>query len=105
MIRKARTEQDYLALIASMGDWFWEMDSDFVYTYSGQQIETILGYSPEEIIGRTPFSLAHQDEAERVRQRFSEMRDQNEPFRFLIKFNRLESRRILIYFVVVVIVI
>lgn len=87
MTTKARTEQDFLAVTTAIGDWFWEMDSQFVYTYSSQQIKTILGYSAEEMIGQTPFILVHQDEAGQLRQRFSAIRDQKEPFRFPINAN------------------
>ena len=97
MIRKVRTEQDYLALITSIGDWFWEMDSNFVYSYSSQAIETILGYSPEEIVGLTPYDLVSRDEVERVSQRCAEIRDKKEPFRFLIKANhRADGRAVIL---------
>ena len=38
-------------------DWIWEVDKDAFYTYVSPKIIDILGYDPEEIIGKTPFDL------------------------------------------------
>jgi signal transduction histidine kinase len=34
------------------GDWIWEIDADGKYTFSSPVVEQILGYKPEEVIGR-----------------------------------------------------
>jgi diguanylate cyclase (GGDEF)-like protein/PAS domain S-box-containing protein len=39
----------------NMADWIWEADENGVYTYSSDKVHTVLGYTPEEIIGK-PFS-------------------------------------------------
>lgn len=36
-------------------EWIWEMDAAGVYTYSNPVVETILGYPPEELVGRKNF--------------------------------------------------
>ncbi len=48
------------------GDWIWEMDLTGHYTYASENVVDIIGYYPNEIIGRTPFELMPTDESERV---------------------------------------
>ncbi len=46
-------EQERFRDIAdSAGVWIWEMDANGNYTYSSPIVEQIIGYKPEEIIGR-----------------------------------------------------
>jgi PAS domain S-box-containing protein len=60
------SEERFRSLIETTSDWIWEVDTNSVYTYSSPRIKDILGYEPEEIIGKTPFDLMPSDEAERV---------------------------------------
>ncbi len=50
----------------SMADWIWETDSEAKFTYISQSIKDVLGYEPEELIGKTPFDLMPEDESVRV---------------------------------------
>jgi len=54
-------------LIENVADWVWEVDLEGVYTYSSPQSRDILGYEPEELLGKTPFDLMPPDEAQRMR--------------------------------------
>ena len=45
------------ALIECMSDWAWEVDTEGRYTYCAPQVEAVLGYSPEEMIGKTAFDF------------------------------------------------
>lgn len=33
-------------------DWIWEVDKDWNFTYLSSRIENVLGYSPQELVGR-----------------------------------------------------
>gem|GEM_PF-6697527 len=61
-----QSEARFRNLVEASNDWVWEVDEHAVYTYVSPQIEEILGYSPDEIIGKTPFDFMAPDEAERV---------------------------------------
>jgi PAS domain S-box-containing protein len=50
----------------SSQDWIWEVDANGVYTYCSDQILHHLGYSSEEIIGKSPFDFMREDEKARV---------------------------------------
>jgi len=60
------SEEKFRNLVETSADWIWEVDCHGKYTYSSPQVKAILGYEPEEIIGKTPFDLMLPEEAERV---------------------------------------
>jgi len=64
-----RQRQDTInALIETSRDWIWAIDSEFVHTYSNPAVEAILGYRPEELVGRHAIELMHPDDAEKLRE-------------------------------------
>lgn len=52
-------------------DWIWEVDSNAIYTYASKSVYTLLGYRPDEILGKTPFDFMPPDEVIRVGEEFS----------------------------------
>ncbi|MBW1741364.1 MAG: PAS domain S-box protein [Deltaproteobacteria bacterium] len=77
------SEKRFRDVAYSMADWIWEVDENGIYTYCSQRVEDILGYSPGEIIGKTPFDLMAQNEAKRVGEIFSKIAQQKEPIKDL----------------------
>ncbi len=67
------SEERFRQLVESSTDWIWEVDKNGIYVYSSPQVENMLGYTPEEIIGHTPFDLMPDDEAERVAEAFAQI--------------------------------
>ena len=47
-------------------DFIWEVDAQGVYTHASGDLLRVLGYTSEELIGKTPFDLMTPDEAIRV---------------------------------------
>lgn len=74
-------------LIQSIGDWLWEIDENGIYTYSSPQIETILGYTPDEMLGKSPFDFMPSEEAQRVKTLFSEIAKNRVPIHNLENIN------------------
>ncbi|MHB8846592.1 MAG: PAS domain-containing protein [Nitrospirota bacterium] len=64
------SEERFRALIESTSDWIWEVDKNGRYSYSSPRVRELLGYAPEEVIGKTPFELMPPEEARRVRDEF-----------------------------------
>jgi len=56
--------------VETTSDWGWEIDEHARFTYGSQKICNILGYKPEEVLGKTPFDLMPQEEACRSRDLF-----------------------------------
>ena len=50
-----RSEERFRQVAESAGEFIWEVDADGVYLYASQAVEQILGYKPEELVGRMHF--------------------------------------------------
>ncbi len=48
-----RSEKRFQDFAASSGDWFWEMDADYRFTYVSENVERIVGMTAEYYIGKT----------------------------------------------------
>ena len=52
-----RSEKRFKDLALSLADCIWETDAEGRITYCSNRIRDLLGYSPSEVIGRTPFEF------------------------------------------------
>ena len=66
------SEEKFRGLVEASSDWIWEVNDSYVYTYCSPQVEQILGYTPEEVIGKAPSTLMAPEEETRLRKLFSE---------------------------------
>jgi PAS domain S-box-containing protein len=67
------SEMRFRNLVESTSDWVWEIDANGVYTYASPRLRLLLGYEPDEVIGKTPFDFMPPEEAERVAALFSSL--------------------------------
>lgn len=72
-IRLINTERRFQQLVENTSDWVCEVDLNAVFTYSNNQVEKLLGYKAEEIIGKTPYDVMEKDEANRVATMFEQL--------------------------------
>jgi PAS domain S-box-containing protein len=79
--------QRFKKMIEDSQDWFWEFDENANFTYASPRIRDLLGYEPEELIGKNAFDLMAADEAERVRRYFDPIIQKHLPFKHLININ------------------
>ena len=70
----------FRALTESTSDCIWEVNENATYTYASPRVKELLGYEPEEVIGKTPFDLMPPDEAERVSEEFGRIAKERIPF-------------------------
>lgn len=61
------SEEKYRALIESTSDWIWEVDQQGCYLYSSPKVLDILGYRPEEVMGKSCLEFMAESEARRLR--------------------------------------
>lgn len=61
------SEQRFQSLVMTSNDWIWHVDAEMTCVYSSPQVLSILGYKPDEVIGKKPFDFMPAPEAERVR--------------------------------------
>lgn len=61
------SEERSLSIVEIASDIIWEIDENFTFTYISPKVYDILGYRPEEVIGKTPFeAFFSPDEGQRV---------------------------------------
>jgi PAS domain S-box-containing protein/putative nucleotidyltransferase with HDIG domain len=60
------SDTSFQALVETTSDIIWELDGKAVYTYISPQVFDILGYAPEEVLGKTPFDFVPLQEARRL---------------------------------------
>ena len=82
-----QSETRLSALLEATSDWVWEVNEDGRYVYASSQITQLLGYSPEEVLGKTPFDLMSPAEAVRVAAIFGEVLASRTPIRDLENVN------------------
>jgi PAS domain S-box-containing protein len=81
------SEKKFRSLVEELNDWVWEVDENIVYTYVSPTVKNILGFSPDEILGKTPFDLMETGEIERTRKILGTCIEEQAPFKSLINNN------------------
>ena len=74
-----KSEGRFWDVVLISADWIWELDKDGKYTFASGKIKEILGYEPEELIGKTPFDLMSDEEAKRVGEIFKKIASEKKP--------------------------
>jgi PAS domain S-box-containing protein len=69
---KGKVEEKYETLIKSIDDWIWETDEKGVCNSCSANIANILGYKPNEIIGKNIFEFLTPEESKKVKNIFNE---------------------------------
>ncbi len=81
------SEKRFRDIVWVSADWIWELDAEGRYTYASESVKELLGYTPEEIIGKTPFDFMSPQETARVGAMFAEITARREPFRDIYNIN------------------
>jgi len=85
-----RSHSWFQSLIETVSDWVWEIDRNMIYTYVSPKVADLLGYPPEEVIGKKPFDFMPPDEAKRVKAVFTRRMKVREP---LIAEENVQARK------------
>lgn len=75
------SEGRFRDIAMSSGDWIWEVDENSVYTYCSEKVEEILGYTPAEMIGKTPFDFMPDDEVKAVQEESRQIVSKRQAFK------------------------
>ncbi|MGE5296942.1 MAG: PAS domain S-box protein [Solirubrobacterales bacterium] len=63
-----RSERRFRQVAENARECIWEVDTEGVYTYASPVVEKILGYRPEELLGKKRlYDFLHPEDAERLR--------------------------------------
>ena len=86
-----RESEERFRQIANMtGEWIWEQDTKGRYLYSSAAVSKILGYRPEEIIGRHYYELFTPEDRRRIAPVAGKMMARKETFHNII--NRYQHK-------------
>ncbi|PLX80685.1 MAG: hypothetical protein C0616_07270 [Desulfuromonas sp.] len=80
-------EDRFKEMVESSPDWHWEFDENAIFTYVSPRIKDLLGYEPDEILGKNAFDLMSPEEADRVHQHFDPIAKKYQPFSCLENTN------------------
>ncbi len=81
------TEELFRYLTENSTDWIWEFDENEIFTYTSKSIKNILGYTPEEILGKSAFELIPSPEREKVEEEFGVFKRERKSFANLLNVN------------------
>jgi PAS domain S-box-containing protein len=84
-----RSELRSLALSENAGYWIWEVDPEGVYRYSSPAVNKILGYRPDELVGKMHFyDLFDPIARDNMKAVALTAFESHEPFRDFVNLNR-----------------
>jgi len=75
-----RSHRRFRDMADNVADWLWETDTNACFTFCSNKVSKLLGFTPEELVGRRAFDLMHPEDAERLERLFIELRNQQQPF-------------------------
>lgn len=81
------SEKKFRMLVETTSDWIWEIDIDGNFIYASPQVEKLLGYKPEDLMGKNAFDLMPRKEAERVDGIYSNFVKSKSAFKGMINVN------------------
>jgi len=84
------SEERFRNLVETTSDWVWEVDTKGICTYVSPKVRDILGYEPEDLLGKIPFDFIPTDEVGRMTEVFTSILASQKPFS-LIEINGLHK--------------
>ncbi|MBU2455496.1 MAG: PAS domain S-box protein, partial [Proteobacteria bacterium] len=82
-----QSEEKYRSIVETTTGFVWEVDKKGNYTFASATIKDILGYEPEEVLGKSPFFFMPKEEADRVFPIFREKILDLKPFEGVVNKN------------------
>ncbi len=74
------SETRFRDLALNTGDWLWELDAQGRFVYCSERVRDVLGYSSQEMLGRTMLDFVAPEESSRMRTFLEQMLSQPEAF-------------------------
>lgn len=82
------SEERFQQVAGNAQEFIWEVDTHGLYTYASSAVKKVLGYKPQEIVGKKYFyDLFHPEDRERLKKAAFDAFAKKEPFREFINRN------------------
>jgi len=91
----AERERRFRDVLEASGEYVWETDAAWRYTFLSERVETVLGYSRHEMIGRTPREFMPLGEAQATEEWFVRHGAAGAGFRDLVHRSIVKSGRVI----------
>jgi PAS domain S-box-containing protein len=78
------SEKRYREISDLTNDWIWEINPEWKYVNVSPKIKEILGYTPEEMIGKTPFDFIIPEDVIRVKEDLRALVHQLQPLNAMV---------------------
>ncbi len=82
-----RSEERFRNLVETTSDWIWEIDTAGLYTYLSPQSSELLGYEPDELLGRHFAELMPKEEGKKLRALFGKIMETGKPIHTMVNTN------------------
>jgi PAS domain S-box-containing protein len=89
----AASEHRFRDIAETMSDWIWEIDEDMRFTFVSGKVSEVLGYSPDEMIGRSCLDTIFDPDPAIVAGRFRDVAARRAPIEALENWNRTKDGR------------
>ncbi|MCF7818439.1 MAG: PAS domain S-box protein [Kiritimatiellales bacterium] len=87
------SEERFRNLVETTSDWIWEVDTDGRFIYASPQASDMLGYTPNELIGKRLMDLMPPKEAIAAEAIFKDIVAQGAPIPSMVNINKHKSGR------------
>ncbi len=91
----ADRERRFRDVIETAGEYVWETDPGWRFSFLSDRVEAVLGYSPAELLGRTPRELMPLGESRATEEWFARQAAQGRPFRDFVHRSITKSGRVI----------
>ncbi len=68
-----KSKERFRNMVETTSDWIWELDMDYRFAYVSPQVIEMMGYRPEELVGKRFFDLMSAEAADRLRRHFEQV--------------------------------
>ncbi|MCD1296158.1 hypothetical protein CUJ83_14235 [Methanocella sp. CWC-04] len=89
------SEKRFRNIVESSNDIIWEMDENAGYTYMSPNVKDILGYEPEDIVGKKPYDIMPPDQIRISKERSLNVFSDKRPVIVEDKFLHKDGRQII----------
>ncbi|GAC1528239.1 MAG: PAS domain S-box protein [Sediminibacterium sp.] len=76
-IKVMNSEQRFRSLVQNGSDMIKILDAEGNFTFSSPTIEKVLGFTPDDLLGKSVFALIHPDDLPFVREKFKQIQRQS----------------------------
>lgn len=82
------SEERFRQIVDNSEEWIWEVNDQGMYTYASPAVTSVLGYDPQELVGKRYFyDTLHPEDREELKKAAFEAFARKEPFRGFVNRN------------------